>query len=147
MDKDRALNIMLKRFLHLIGIYDLSTTTSGLNYKLLEMLYDKADKVIRDESLFLIQDLSLEKLAQKVGTNRSYLSKAISIKCENFTQFINRYRVNYAYQKLVYHLNRREKIQLIDLAFLSGFKSVRSMNKSFERQGKVKPGTIIMNYF
>lgn len=60
-------------------------------------LIEKIDYAMRNDNLFLQADLSLVTLCEKVGTNRTYASKAIKdAKGCNFSDYVNRFRLDYA---------------------------------------------------
>ena len=60
-------------------------------------LIEKIDYAMRNDNLFLQADLSLVTLCEKVGTNRTYASKAIKdAKGCNFSDYVNRFRLEYA---------------------------------------------------
>ena len=60
-------------------------------------LMERIDYVMSNENLFLNPDLSLVTLCEKVGTNRTYASKAIKdAKGCNFSDYVNRFRLDYA---------------------------------------------------
>ena len=60
-------------------------------------LMDRIDAVMRNDKLFLDQNLTLVSLAEHVGTNRTYVSKAIKdAKGCNFPDYVNRFRLDYA---------------------------------------------------
>ena len=60
-------------------------------------LIARIDEAMEKDNLFLNADLSIVSLAEKVGTNRTYVSKAIKdAKGCNFSDYVNRYRLDYA---------------------------------------------------
>lgn len=60
-------------------------------------LIARIDEAMEKDNLFLSADLSIVSLAEKVGTNRTYVSKAIKdAKGCNFSDYVNRYRLDYA---------------------------------------------------
>ena len=73
-------------------------------------LMEKIDYVMINENLFLKPELSLISLCERVGTNRTYASKAIKdAKGCNFSDYVNRFRLCgsiqtfYRYFKLFYN--------------------------------------------
>lgn len=66
-----------------------------------EQLYKSACKLVTTQKLFLDSELTLDKLAEKLKTNRSSLSKAINVHAErNFNQWINKARIDYALTRI-----------------------------------------------
>lgn len=60
-------------------------------------LIGKIDAAMENDQLFLHADLSIVSLAERIGTNRTYVSKAIKdAKGCNFSDYVNRYRLDYA---------------------------------------------------
>lgn len=60
-------------------------------------LIAKIDYAMQKDNLFLRADLSIVSLAEQIGTNRTYVSKAIKdAKGCNFSDYVNRYRLDYA---------------------------------------------------
>lgn len=66
-----------------------------------EQLYKSACKLVKNQKLFLDSALTLDKLAEKLSTNRTSLSKAINVHAErNFNQWINKARIDYALTRI-----------------------------------------------
>lgn len=66
-----------------------------------EQLYKSACKLLKTQKLFLDSALTLDKLAEKLSTNRTSLSKAINVHAErNFNQWINKARIDYALTRI-----------------------------------------------
>lgn len=66
-----------------------------------EQLYKSACKLVKTQKLFLDSALTLDKLAEKLSTNRTSLSKAINVHAErNFNQWINKARIDYALTRI-----------------------------------------------
>ena len=60
-------------------------------------LIARIDSAMENDNLFLRPDLSIVMLAEQVGTNRTYVSKAIKdTKGCNFSDYVNRFRLDYA---------------------------------------------------
>lgn len=103
----------------------------GIGLKLLEQLGEK--QVYRDK------DLTLVKLAQLIGTNRSYLSNYINQELNtNFNDLINEKRVNYAQILLV-----QEDKKVYEICELSGFNSTSSFYRAFKKFTGYTPGNIV----
>ena len=81
-------------------------------------------------------DITLHDIAEAKGYNYQYLSRTFNkLFGVNFKQMVNQYRLDYAYTLL-----RDTDIAIMEIAFESGFQSVRSFNqyckKSFNRTPK-----------
>lgn len=101
-----------------------------------QIIYQKACKLVSEHRLFLDDKMSCEKLAEMLDTNRTYLSKAINV-CmgENYSFWMNNYRLEYAIK--IMHSNT--SIKLKELASLSGFKSIDTFNRNFEKKCGITP--------
>lgn len=77
------------------------------------------------------QQISLSTVAKRLGTNTSFLSRAINTgKNQNFNTMINRLRIEYVCARL-----SEEKLQkdILELAFEAGFNSKNSFNRNFKQ--------------
>lgn len=85
---------------------------------------------------WLNPQLNIWDVAKQIGTNRSYISKAINdqIGC-NFNQFVNNYRIKEA-KKL---LKKVPEIPIAEISELSGFGSVNSFIRIFKSIEKCTP--------
>ena len=87
--------------------------------------------------IYLQHDLSIEELAQVIGTNRSYLSQYFSRQGINYNIYINNLRINYfisRYQKVVAS-GQTFKVQ--QLAIESGYRSYSTFSRAFtQRMGQ-----------
>ncbi len=109
-------------------------------------IISRSDLVLERELLFLNSDLSIDTMARKVGTNRTYLSNSIKlIRNQSFTDYINTKRVDYAKRIIEDHTvcgNRGEGkfgSSIEDFATASGFGSKRSFVRCFKEREGVTP--------
>ena len=80
-----------------------------------------------EERYFLKHELTIEDVAQKIGTNRTYVSKIINeYSGQNFCSFVNQYRV----KEMMRLMESNNEIPLKELAETSGFGSVDSMKRA-----------------
>ena len=90
-----------------------------------------------DKQLYLQHNLSLQQLAQTVGTNRYYLSLYFSRQGITYNTYINNLRVNHfigRYQELT---ATGQPIVARELAYESGFSSYRTFSRAFtQRMGR-----------
>lgn len=87
-------------------------------------------QLVEDEKLYLRPDLKISDVAAAVGTNRAYISRIVNQNMQlSFSDFINKYRIGYA-KKL---LETDAAISNTDLADVSGFGSVLSMQRAFQQ--------------
>jgi len=103
------------------------------------------DKEVRRRKYFLDPQISITSLCRKVGTNRSYLSQAISFGCgANFCAYINQLRIEeiMCYDKRV--LTNEES--LYDAALACGFNSRRTFYRAFMHEMGMLPADFVAQY-
>ena len=87
--------------------------------------------------LYLEKDLTLQMLAQVVGTNRSYLSQYFSRKGFTYNTYINSLRINHFISRSRELSAAGQDIPIQQLALESGFGSYRTFSRAFlQRTGK-----------
>lgn len=83
---------------------------------------DKIGQMIVEQELFLDRDLTLEKLAKAVGSNRTYMSRAFGQeKGVHFNHYINTLRLEHARK-----ISIKKWLPMEEVAILSGFKTGRN---------------------
>ena len=102
-------------------------------------IYNEVCRLMEEEHLYTDSQLTRESLAQKVGTNKSYLTNIIS-ECSggmNLSQFINQYRLQEAVRLLSdkQHINYPLKQLAADL----GFGSISTFYKLFQDKVGMSP--------
>jgi len=108
-------------------------------------IFNKLKKLMEDEKLFLEKEIDLEKVAQFLGTNRTYLSKALNGELKiNFNQYINSLRINEAIQLI--KNGEAEKITIEGLALHVGFRHRSVFGRAFQKETGVTPSFFIDNY-
>ena len=92
------------------------------------------------EKPFLDENLSLYLLAKQSEITQPHLSQIINQHFKmNFYDFINRYRVEEAKQKLT--SSNFDHLSVLGIAFDCGFKSKSSFNRYFKKYTGVSPST------
>lgn len=87
--------------------------------------------------LYLEKDLTLQMLAQIVGTNRSYLSQYFSRKGFTYNTYINSLRINHFISRCRELSAAGQDIPIQQLALESGFGSYRTFSRAFlQRTGQ-----------
>lgn len=87
--------------------------------------------------LYLEKDLTLQMLAQVVGTNRSYLSQYFSRKGFTYNTYINSLRINHFISRCRELSAAGQDIHIQQLALESGFGSYRTFSRAFlQRTGQ-----------
>lgn len=112
--------------------------TSSLDEQAKNILYQKIINVLEDEKLYLDNDLSLDKFAEYLGTNRTYLSQIINeFAGVNFNTFINKYRVNEA--RLYLSNPENADIPIKTLYDKFGFTSNKYFYEIFKKETGISP--------
>ena len=94
-------------------------------------LIEKIDYVMRNDNLFLQPDFSLVTLCEKVGTNRTYASKAIKdAKGCNFSDYVNQFRLEYAVKMM--KNTPKDDIVVQNIALQCGFGSIQTFYRFFK---------------
>jgi len=92
--------------------------------------------------VYLSNQLTIEELAKKLNTNRTYLSQIINENFStNFNNFINKYRVKEAQRMLLEGNNKTFTIESI--ANSAGFHSKSSFNTAFKKLTGLTPSDFI----
>ena len=94
-------------------------------------LIDRIDAAMEQDNLFLRPDLSIVMLSEKVGTNRTYVSKAIKdTKGCNFPDYVNRFRLDYAVE--IMKSTPRDAIVIQNIAMQCGCGSIQTFYRYFK---------------
>lgn len=102
------------------------------------LLYRKLRLLLESEKLYLNPDLTLKRMADKLATNTKYLSQVINHQTGlNFQQFINRYRVEDAKNKIAN--DQLKHLTLYGIALQCGFKNKSTFYKVFKEITQVTP--------
>ena len=60
-----------------------------------EIVFERLDRRMREDKLYLDYSMTLPKLSEMTGTNRTYASRAICEKYKSFREYINGLRVEH----------------------------------------------------
>lgn len=92
------------------------------------------------DKVYLDPEISLVSLAEKVNTNRTYLSDAIHLTYgKSFSDFINSLRIEYALETIKEKHRNGEDILVKDIALSSGYNISSSFYRAFERVTGLTP--------
>lgn len=106
----------------------------------IDLLYAKLCSLMNNDRLFTEPQLTREKMAERLGTNRTYLTRVIKEKCNmTYLQFINSYRINEA----IKILSDKEKVNypLKQIWSDLGFSSPSTFFKIFQQTVGITPAT------
>jgi len=128
---------------------DIETTpekykTSALEQFQKNIIHDRIKFVMEQRKLFLQPDLTIEKLAIEIKTNKSYISQVINeTENQNFSSFLNDYRIREARRLLIDPEHRNLTIETI--ARMVGFNSKSAFNNAFKKFTGLTPSFFIKN--
>ena len=92
------------------------------------------ENIISEKQYYMESDLTLQKLARYLGTNRQYLSNYINQeKHKTFYEYINDFRLEEA-KKLLEINNSNHSYSIEEIATLSGFNSYTTFLRSFKKK-------------
>ena len=101
-----------------------------------EDLLVRFQKLMRDEMLFLQPRLSLDDVAERLGTNKFYVSKLVNNAYNlGFPELVNILRVDYAEQYILAHRTAKQE----EIASECGFPSASSFNTTFKKVTGLTP--------
>ena len=103
------------------------------------LLFNELNNWLINEKHYLRKDLTAEIIARELGTNRDYLSRAISSQNTHFNELINKYRVEEAIQILGNKCDKRNKYNINVIASDVGFKSMSVFIDAFRKQTGMNP--------
>lgn len=94
-----------------------------------EELMSRVCRLMEEQQLFRSSDLKTADVAARLGTNSRYVTDCIKDSCNmTFTQFVNKYRIDYAIGLLRQNPNRK----ILELYTDAGFSSERSFYRVFK---------------
>ncbi len=112
--------------------------TSALQPEKVEEVVPKLLRLMEAERLFLDPDLTLRELSQRLRIHYNHLSRIINERFGlNYNDFINRYRIEEAKQKLADEEQRESTI--LDILLSTGFYSKSVFNTAFKKFTGITP--------
>jgi len=117
----------------------------GLSPERLQQLAVSIDKKVRKGKYYLDPDIDILSLSRKLGTNRSYLSQAISFGLDcNFCAYMNQLRIEeiIGYGAPVL----KSEDSLYDTALVCGFNNRRTFYRAFFREMGMMPIDFVARY-
>lgn len=101
-------------------------------------LFLKIKKLVMDEQMFLIPDISVKKIANRLTISPRLVSQVINENDQqNFNEFVNQFRIEKAKTLLADWENANKKIATI--AYDTGFGTVTSFNIAFKKKTGLTP--------
>ena len=106
-----------------------------------DSLLTRFRSIMLSEQLFLKPSLSLQDIAERLHTNKTYISKLVNNTYNmGFPEFLNTLRVDYAQQYIRNHPNAKQE----EIALASGFLSASSFNNIFRKITGTTPKTWLL---
>jgi len=100
-----------------------------------KVIFNKLTKFLEEEELFLTGNLRLDDIAERLKTNKVYVSNIVNERFKmNFPTLLNHYRV----KKAVEHL-KRDDAQIKTAWSKAGFCSQSAFNKAFRKEMGMTP--------
>ncbi|MGA1465911.1 MAG: helix-turn-helix domain-containing protein, partial [Balneolaceae bacterium] len=98
-------------------------------------LFERMEKIIRDEELYKDPDLQISKLCKRLGTNERYMSESINtITGMHYNNYINQFRINEAKRLIL-----RGQNSMADIQFLTGFQAKSTFYTVFKKSTGMSP--------
>ena len=120
-------------------------SSSSLTTRLSVELKDKLVYLMDEEKVYRDNDITLQKLADLLNTNRHNTSQVINEHFGlNFFDLINSYRINEAMSIL--KNDKSKGVNIIDVAYEVGFNNKVTFNKSFKKYNHVTPSEYLRNF-
>ena len=89
----------------------------------------RINQLMLAEQLFLLPELKIQDIAQRLNTNRTYISDTIrAVEGCSFIQYVNTLRVDYAKQLLQQH----PYMKILEVTTRSGFSTDTSFFRTFK---------------
>ena len=119
-----------------------SLSAEGTYSRFLQQL----EQAIEKDKIYLDPDISLVTLAERIRTNRTYLSDAIHLTYGmSFSDYFNHLRIQHVIALIQEKHNAGEPILVKELALESGFNNSSSFYRAFERETGMTPKQWIKN--
>ncbi len=121
-----------------------NSTSNNINIENSDKIFDKIEELMQTEKLFTNKDFDLNALAERLNSNRTYISNIINTKTgDSFVKFINKYRVKEAQRLLIDDQNKVLTLEAIGK--LAGFSSTSTFNRVFKAETGVTPSFFAKN--
>lgn len=119
------------------GSSELNSAAAVKSQEAERSLFLRLEELMKEEKVFLKNDMTLDRLAEIMGTNRTYLSKAVNrYSGMTFLNYVNMYRINEA-TRIISDPSR--DILVKELADYVGYNSVNVFSKAFQKETGLTP--------
>lgn len=101
-------------------------------------LWERLERLMQNNNCYRQKDLTLDRTAEILGSNRTYLSRAVNTFAKiDFNSYVNRYRIR-ASIKMMQDDNKKTPFK--EIADAVGFKSLQSFYNAFQKETGCSPG-------
>lgn len=115
----------------------------GFDERVLRPVFKRVEYYFAHEKPFLDRNLTESRIAPKIFTNRTYLSRAVArFYGDNFSHYVNSWRVRYAVEQFIKNPN----LKVEDLAMMSGFSSSNRFAVAFQLEMEKTPRDWMKSY-
>ena len=105
-----------------------------------DAMMSRIARALREQRLFANPHLTIQDMANAIGSNRTYVSRCINRRTGlSFSQYVARYRVEHAQQILRDPKYRTDHEAITEAASLSGFSSDQTFYRVFKEQTDLTP--------
>jgi AraC-like DNA-binding protein len=131
-------NLLVKQNMELAKNALSPTKVQSTEKSIDQTLIDQLEQIVITKELYTASNLTLDRLAKKLSTNRTYLSEAINAHYQvNYSSWINAIRVNAARKLLID--KSYDHFSIEGIANSVGFASISSFNSIFKRETGLSP--------
>ncbi|MCG6169201.1 AraC family transcriptional regulator [Leptospira sanjuanensis] len=104
-----------------------------------EVLFKKLNSLLEEEKIYLMENLTILKLAQKIGVSEKKIRRLINqgLDYRNFNEFLNHYRIREA--KAILSDQTKNDIPVLRIAMDLGYGSLAPFNRAFKEIAGTTP--------
>ena len=129
-------NDMLRKYMERESV-QVGSRTSASADSTDEDLFGRLEKIMREEHAYRSNDISLDKLASMLGTNRTYISRVINRYADkSFWGYVNMYRIAEATEILS---DPEKDVQIKNIYEILGYNSAASFFRVFRDETGISP--------
>ena len=135
-------NAQLRNELQYFKKKETSTTEKVIENS--DELFEQIMELFEKEKIFLEKDITINKIAELLKSNRTYISNIINIKAGiSFVTLLNQYRIREAKKMLIDDANNMLTLDAIGKT--AGFNSTSTFNRVFKIETGVTPSFFVKN--
>ena len=134
---------LLESLLWMAGLLDVEQRKQIQPVKDYSSIFEKTKRAFENKKLYLSEEISIEDISREAGTNRTYMSRALSEAGVTFNSFITDYRINEARSIMIESVSAGKDITVEEIAVICGFGSSRALYRHFKKAEGVTPAKYI----